>query len=387
MKKTVILSIISLFMIPVSGQSLYLSQFVPGNQSNPNDLNHKIEIFNESQREYKDISGYLLVTRRYIVRFPESTYLPPLSSLKLGKLSTDREILDLEYVSMQDFMVRIPSGNDEGDFAVLYDRNLQIVDAFYYSRNKSVNFLPTSENFVTYQQQKISVKVPEEGDSRWSFIQNPSDPAMAFVRINDRWKPNSRRTNLFPATKYRFLQAKYVEGIVTVKWKTLFERDCYYHTIERSSDGGNNYQLMGSQKGPINNSTPHDYTFYDAKVEKDRVYYYRITNLDKFGNLIQSKPVKVRTEENLGGFTFDILRDEQETASTLNVRFSSKEDQKVRVKILDEEFREIAVLFYGNIEADKQNLINYTEPLNIGRYYLIVSTENRRYYEPFFVKK
>ncbi|MDX2247074.1 MAG: hypothetical protein SF052_09880 [Bacteroidia bacterium] len=368
----------------MNAQNPYISKFVPRNPLNPQNSDHRIELFNENSKDYLDLSGYLLVTRHYIFRIPANTFIGPMKAIRLGDVASETNRgLDLEYIHQRDFSTREAEGKDEGDFAVLYDRSRNIVDAFYYGPQKTVSFIPTRVSLSTYRE-NIEVTVPDEEDSRWSYLQNVEDPAMAFVCVNQNWHPTSRRSNLFPATRYRFLQARYVEGIITVSWKTLFENDCYVHTIERSTDG-NSFEVLEKLRGPVNSQEPFDYTYYDAVVEKNRVYYYRVVSIDKFGNTVLSSLTKIRTEENPGGFAFDILPADKHSTSSLNVRFSAKENQNVRIKLLDEQLREIAILYQGTIEAGKQNLLNYTQPLPVGKYFVIVSTNERRYYEPFVV--
>ena len=368
----------------LNAQSVYLSRFVPVNPNQGADTHHRVEIYNESQRYSINISGYVLVTRNYIVRLSGNLRIPPMRSIQLGRYRNN-EPSYFAYESMSDFTKRLPAGRDEGDFAILYDRSMRIVDAFYFSDQRAVSFLPAQEDFITPKNERISIRIPDEKNRIWSFLQALPDPAMAFVKISGNWSPNSRRTNLFPATEYKFLQTKYVEGIITLKWKTLFENDCYYHIVERSEDG-RSFREISRQAGVRSSSRPLDYIYYDTQVKKDTVYTYRLRNVDKFGNTIVSEPIAAITEENPGGFSFDIIAENSDTGKYLNLRFSAKERQRVRIKLLDEELRQLAILFFDTIEAEKQNLINYTEPLPYGIYHVLVETEERRYRELFIVE-
>ncbi|MEO1451194.1 MAG: hypothetical protein AAFV07_16810, partial [Bacteroidota bacterium] len=83
---------------------------------------------------------------------------------------------------------------------------------------------------------------------------------------------------------------------------------------------------------------------------------------------------------------FDLIPSEVEGGPSVDVRFASQIDQVVRVQLLDEEFREMAMLYYGMVEADRQHLVTYNRPLVIGKYYIIVSTPQGRYYETFVVR-
>ncbi|RMG62347.1 MAG: hypothetical protein D6722_18605, partial [Bacteroidetes bacterium] len=262
------------------------------------------------------------------------------------------------------------------------DRQREFVDGCYLSRKEEVDFLPGTSDY-----QGRMFALPEEKDYRWApRINNLPDPAMEFLRIHGSWVINSRSRTLphAQATSYRLLQARYIDGVVTVKWKTAYERDCYAHWVERSTDG-NDYRPLRRVRGSYNQEELSEYTFYDTDVQSNRVYYYRISNEDKFGQVVTSAPTMVRTEENPGSFTFDLLRGEGEGQDLLNVRFSSRTRQQVRMQLMDGELRELAVLYFGEVEAGQQNLVTYTQPLPVGKYFVIVSTEQNRLYEPFIV--
>lgn len=370
----------------LQAQEVYLSRYVSGKHLNRNDVNHRIELFNGSRSQAQDLAGYILVTRQYILRMPQgsATRLAPLSSLRLGELAT-RNDLDIEFMGQKDFLVRIPKGNEAGDYAVLFDRNMRIVDAFFFGRSRKVGFLPSQDVLVTYGQEKIAINIPDETDTRWTFLQKIPTSDEAFVKAGGVWQVTNRNRNDVPATEFRFMQAKYVDGIVTVKWKSLFEQDCFYHYVERAS-GNEDFVVLDKLNGQVNRNQPFDYKFYDNSVRKDARYRYRIRNVDKFGNVLYSQVVEVLTEENPGGFTMDHFFVTEQAGKDLNVRFSAKETQLVKVKIMDEEFREVAILFYDTIQKDAQNLIKYNEQLPVGKYYLIADTDNRRYYEDFIVE-
>jgi hypothetical protein len=370
----------------LQAQEVYLSRYVSGKHLNRNDINHRIEIFNSSRSQAQDLSGYILVTRQYILRLPQGsgTRLAPLTSLRLGEIAT-RNDLDIEFMGQKDFLVRIPKGNEAGDYVILFDRNMRIVDAFFFGKSRKVGFLPSQDVLVTYGQEKIPINIPDETDSRWTFLQKLPTADEAFVKAGGSWQVTNRNRNDVPATEFRFMQAKYVDGIVTVKWKSLFEQDCFFHYVERAT-GNEDFVMLERISGQVNRNQPFDYKFYDNEVKKDQQYRYRIRNVDKFGNTIYSQVVEALTEENPGGFTMDHFFVTEQAGHDLNVRFSAKETQRVKVKIMDEEFREVAILFYDVIEKDAQNLIKYNEQLPVGKYYLIADTDNRRYYEDFIVE-
>ncbi len=375
-----ILCIICLFLVlagKLSAQEVEISRFIPGKHK------HYLDLFLPARQGPQNLGGYLLITREYMVPLPAETIIQPLNSLRLGWGANAGEV-DLQVDRLPGFQPRAVSGEESGNFVLLQHPNGSIADAFYFNREVSVSFLPARENYRSLNGTERKVSIPDEQYSAWKYMQMEPDPAMAFVRINGRWRINSRSTNLIPATQYRSLQARFNEGIMTIKWNTLQENDCYTHVVERSTDG-KIYAEIASVEAGFNRRELQAYTYYDPSVEKNRVYYYRIKNQDKFGQLVYSNEVKVRTEENPGGFSLEISWDKGSSGSGLSVRFSARESQKVQVRLLDEEFREVALLYYGEIESGRQNLLTYAQNLPIGKYFVILSTQDQRYFEAFII--
>lgn len=363
-------------------QNVYLSRVAPGFPGKENDVAHRIELFNESGK-FADISGHYLITRSYAFRIPEDTYIRPFSNFSLGLAGGSVNKLDIVMPQQPSYLQRAVKNPREGDFVVLLDRDKKRVDAFYFGIKSSVSFLPAG---VELPNGDGRMGFPNESDESWNYLRNGVDPVVAFVRINGAWRANSRTTNFFPATNYRAIQIKeYKEGFVTLSWQTMFELDCYFHFVERSLDG-KNFSLLERVPGRREGDEPKTYEYYDTKVERDRVYFYRVTHYDKFGEAIHSPMAKVRTDENPSDFSFEIIRGDGGSAPAINVRFASKQPQSVRIKLLDEELRELAFLFDSDVEGKKQNLISYSKPLPVGKYFIVVVTENQRYYEPLVVE-
>jgi hypothetical protein len=369
--------------LSLAAQGVYISRLAPGNPQHQHDVLFRIDLFNESDK-YVDLSGYVLMTRHFSLQLPAKTFIAPYSALRVGRNDFNGD-LDLAFSHLPTWKERQIDTEEEGDFVALLDPSLEMIDGFLFSPRATVNFLPSRDWLSPPSSECLRLQVPDESDYRWRYLRSRHDPAMAFVRIDQNWRPNSRNRNLLPATQYRELSAKYVDGIATLRWRTLFERDCFYHTLERSTDG-KNYRPIEQVSGPVNSDEPFQYTLYDTGVERDRLYYYRISYTDKFGYTTYATPTKLRTQETPGEFTFDVIRAETEGSRSFDVRFSSKAQQQVRVKLLDEALREISVLFYGTVEAERQTLINYQNELANGKYYLIVATEKRRYYEPLIIE-
>lgn len=361
---------------PIWAQNLYLSRIAPGFPGNPDHPAHRISIFNEDPT-YHEISGYTLVTRSYVAVLPSNAFIG-------GKKSVDIAFgglnLNVRLDTLSTLIRKRIDNPSLGDYVALFDQKGRLVDALYYGPSENVAYLPEQ-----ISADDALLLLPSETDGIWDYMRNPVDPAVAFVRINRKWRANSRTKNLIPATSYRSVLPSYEDGIVTLDWKTMFEYDCFAHMLERSIDG-KNFQVIRQVSGERESEEVKSYREYDSNIEKNRLYYYRVTHMDKFGEIISSNTAKVRTDDNPSGFSFEILKGERGTDQVLNVRFASVLDQRVRIKLLDEELREIAILFYDEIDANKQNLVTYQKPLPVGKYFVILSTEQKRYYEPFIIE-
>jgi len=368
----------------LSAQQVYISRYIPDFPTNADNPEQEVEVFNESRTQNLNLKGYMLLTRSYILQFP-SLEVPPLKSVRLGMKAQGMGPY-FSLLEMPNFHMRTPFGNDQGDFVILLDPSQKPADAFYFSDKESVDFLPVSETFSIKGGKQLTVTTPPEEHEGWAYLQLVPDPAFSFVKINGTWSPNSRKGTLFAATEYRYLQSKYVEGIVSLSWQTRFENDCFQHVIGRSPDKRRFEEIgrVASQKQ--NSSQPLDYVYYDDEVGENKVYYYRIRNQDKFGEIIYSEEVEAITEENPGGFFYDILSEPSDQGRYLNIRFSARQKQSVRIMLLDEELRQLAVLFSDEILPEKQNLITYQEPIPFGIYHILVETENRRYREILVVE-
>jgi hypothetical protein len=359
---------------PLFSQGLYFSRFQP---SGPGEPVRRVDLFNESQQA-RNLSGCLILTRHYVYRLPANTWIAPRGRLRLAWNASGSD-WDLALNRLSEGGQRPSPSSEPGGYFLLLDPSLNWVDGAYFSQKGQAGFLPEEIVMPFPGRPALRLSAPDESDRRWSHIPDDGDPALVFLRIEGQWKPTPRSRNLLPATEYSGISARYSEGLVTLQWSTRFERDCYEHLVERSADGKTYREIARIPAGG-----PGAYTQFDPQVERNRVYYYRIVHVDKFGSRVESEAARARTEDAPGGFTFDVIRDEER--STLNVRFSCRENQEVRIELLDEELRKILTLFYGRADAEKQNLVSYNKPLPVGKYFVVVSAGARRYYEPLIIE-
>lgn len=370
-------SLIFLFCLPtlLFSQKIYFSKYIYGNFVK--DDNHRLELFNESA-EAVNLSGYVIATRAYILRLPEKTILQPYSSLRMGRAAVSPEILEIQYQKLHDFLVRFPSDKEIADYIVLFDKNLRIIDAAYFSRQARARFLPDKGELITGKGDKILFEIPPASSPVWQALDVTLDPAMALVQIGGKWQITSRKKNLFPAVEYADLQANAIDGIVTLKWQTTFEEDCFMHIIERGIDGEH---FEPVEKISANKTTTKlsEYVFYDKNVQKETRYYYRIKNTDKFRNIVYSPIIEASTAELSGDFNLHFVQDSRNEAE-LSFRFSVNTPQHITIRLADTHFRDKGLLFDDFVEKNSPLLIKYAENLPKGKYYIIAEMEKQRLY-------
>lgn len=362
-------------------QKVYLSKYIYGNFVK--DDNHRLEIFNESA-DAVNVGGYLIVTRAYMLRLPEKTILLPYSSLRMGKMAIPPEILEIQYQKLQDFLVRFPTDKEIADYIVLFDKNLRIIDAVYFSRLGRTRFLPDRDELITGKRDKILFEIPPANHPMWQSLDVTLDPAMALVQIGGKWQITSRKKNLFPAVEYADLQANAIDGIVTLKWHTTFEEDCFAHIIERGVDG-EHFEPVEKIAANKTSTKLSEYVFYDKNVQKDTRYYYRIKNTDKFRNIVYSPIVETSTAEISSDFNLHFVQDSRKETE-LSFRFSVNTAQHILIRLTDEHFRDKGILFDDFVEKNSPLLIKFAENLPTGKYYIIAEMEKQRLYKVWEVQ-
>lgn len=374
-----------LLLLPsLQAQRLYLIRY--DGSGEPSDVYHRIVFFNESATPV-NIGGYIVATRSYIIRIPDGTTIAPMSNFSMGRISMN-ENLDIAYLDgVEDFNVRVSPYQEVGDFVLLLNTNQRIVDAFYFGPKADVSFLPAREKLIASNRKEISVFIPDESNPVWKYLSIEPDVNQSFLLLDNKWEVNPRRNIKFPrSTAYRDFEASFIEGVVVLSWKTDFEKDCFMHIIERSLDD-KVFEVVEQIPAKTNSAVVSTYKYYDELAENNQKYFYRIRTTDKFGKNTYSESNQVITQAGYGRLSMDLITRVQAEGKSLDIRFNADESQQVRVKILDEEFREVDVLFYGEVQAKKQHLIKYRSLLPIGKYYLIADTQGEREYIEFIIGK
>lgn len=355
------------------GQSsdIYLSRYLPGGSE---IVDAEVSIFNASE-SVRDLSGYVLATRYWQIVLPDGISIPAYSSLTFASTASD----DVLYLHDFPGFSALPSTDDEiGDFIAMFSRvGGSLLDGLYLSEQSEVGFLP----MTIKTPQGMKMEVPGEMHPKWRYYPVQPDPFMAYDRNQGSWQANARKNDLFPATKYLYLQGRAIRtGEISIKWKTAFETNCRFHRIEKSTDGIN-FEEIGQWKGQYESYEFRDYQFTDSEIDPAiPTYFYRIRHIDQVGNAVSSEIIPI-SPSAASGFHFNVFKEGPETGQYLRIRYSAERAQEVNLKLLDEQLRQVEVLSSGTIEPNRQYLVTYQKSLATGVYYLMVETEGQRYHE------
>lgn len=361
---------------PSFSQGVLLSRFAPGNFRVDN--RHRLEIYNPSKQPLA-LGGYVIITRDYACVFPNGTTIPGGSRLVVLRSRSVNDPNALVLSEQKNFLFRVYDKQFDGNYVVLLDGALRIKDAMYYSPDPQVPFLPDTVEFIR-DERVNKVFLPGESVQVWKYLSSYDDPVVSFDRIGNAWKLTPRSQNLNPATSFSDLVLRYYDGVVTVKFTTAFEMDCFEHIIERGTDPENFTELVRVE-GAGTSGAVHYYSFLDPGVLPDKTYYYRIRNIDKFQHEVVSPIREVKTSLLTDEFVIDAIPVAEPGGSRISIRFLSKFSQHIRIKIVDQAFRETGILFDGFVYHHTQQLVKVNKVLPRGKYRLICDTDAKRFFK------
>jgi len=364
---------------PLFAQEISVIRYTPGFVKN--DKRHKIELFN-SGNSVTDISGYVLITRDYIVKIPKGTFIgsKEIFTIAYGK-ETKSKSLDL--LNCQTLFNRIYSKKVEGNYFILYNNKMKILDAFYYSFLRDVPFLPDSGFFALNEKDFLSFYIPSGNAKVWAYYSIGDDPAISFIRQNNQWQITSinRYSKLNPPAKFGEFTGRFNEGQIILKWSTTEENNCKRFIIEKSYDL-EKFVLLDQVEPAVNSKTRKTYTYYCLPVKKGETAFYRISAEDIFGNQGTSKPVEIKASEIPVEFSIDVLPDDKQGI----IKFYSAYSQKTTIKLLSGTMKTLYTLFDDMVNAESENLIRITKVLEAGKYYVVAETEGKRFWKPMEVQ-
>jgi hypothetical protein len=369
-----LLSLVFLLAIPAYAQ-VQIKKYAPGAFMSDNE--HRIELVNTGIKQ-ADLSDHILITRDYFVRIPKGTTLNPGQNLTIMKVKdgVSRNILELK--ATQGFVTRQYSLKVGGNFVVLYEPSMRVLDAFYYSQLKNPPFLPDFVFHTFSNNEFVKISVPAAGSKVWDWYPIGDDPAIAFEQSKGEWKLISARKYLSnPSLQFGDISARYNDGLILLYWSTISEENSKNFEVERSLDR-KTFVPIGKVEAKGNSRDFIQYRFSDPGVQENKIYYYRLKHTDPNGVTQYSRVEEVKAQSIRNEFTAEIIQPQGEN---LTIRFYSAYSQRIHMRILNESMQVSLNLFDNFVYADAQNLIKLNKSLRPGKYLLVTTTETRRFWQ------
>jgi hypothetical protein len=363
--------------VVMAQQSVIIRRFVPGNYRADNQ--HQVEIYNPNS-SIMDLTNWLLVTRDYSVVFPPRTLIPAGGVLYLRKLKVANSPANtMELDKCGGFLIRLYSRRVEGNYVALFTPTGKIVQAFYHSQLPSVPFLPDSGEALPISGKPVKFYLPAENHYIWRFYGVGDDPAIGFVQQFDQWRVTAAdpEAAIDRITAYNQLVFSYDHPLVRLRFRTDFEENLREIQIERSLNQ-TDFQTIAKLPAAGRGGLGAEYLFLDKQIVPDTVYYYRLSHEVLPGMRAFSRVVEVSTYDR--GPDFQLTY--RPKASGLYLQFKSLYSERVIIKLLDANYRQVLKLFDGYVYADIAQLLEVTQQLPAKPLQIMAITQRKRYLFP-----
>ncbi|MEO6671679.1 MAG: T9SS type A sorting domain-containing protein [Ferruginibacter sp.] len=156
-----------------------------------------------------------------------------------------------------------------------------------------------------------------------------------------------------------------------INWATSSEVNNNYFQVERSNDGGINWQIVGDVKGALNSNSIKNYSTYDAKPVAGN-NYYRIKQVDIDGRFKYSITVNLKLNTDITAVS--VLTNPFHNSITLD--FLSNRNQSVNCRLLDITGKQILTQKISIAKGSSRKEINGLNQLTGGTYILQVSDDS-----------
>ncbi len=161
---------------------------------------------------------------------------------------------------------------------------------------------------------------------------------------------------------------------IAVIWSTSEERNNKGFELERSLDG-QNFEKIAWIDGMGTTTRKTEYTFDDFKVEYNKLYYYRVKQVDFDGKYTYSNVASASIKNNTEGFSAYLFPNPASNTLTLSV--NSPVEQNLTFRIFDVAGKLVVEqtdiqLSKGQQEIDMNSFIN---KLALGTYYVIIAPQ------------
>lgn len=345
---------------------------------------HRIELINEGDVPI-NLGGYLLVTRDYLLRFPNSLTLTPKTILLITSGTNIPEhrpnVRLLTFQQAEDFITRKRNLSKQGNYLSLFNPAKQMIAGFYFSPSFYTAFLPDTALYISPTGKVIPYYIPVETDKRWEYLSAPEDPAIGFVNIAGHWQYTSANPhiNILDIVRFKSASAFYSSNLVTLQFDLDANPSLLSHILIYK--GKDPEHLTKYDSLPIQSSGK--YRYLDIEVNKQQRYYYRIGVEDLFGYETYSPLIQVFTGHERV-LTLQTLPTEITARKQFYLLIESKKEGEITLDLFTENYEYLKPLYIGYIEAGLPLMLALT--LEKGEYCVLLTQNKVRHFHCFEVK-
>lgn len=173
--------------------------------------------------------------------------------------------------------------------------------------------------------------------------------------------------------KFIRVEADQVDQRVLVRWVTDSEIDNDFFTVQRSVDGGLNWQVLGDMEGSGNTPGAGVYSFID-EIPEEGLNLYRIQQTDLDGAYTYSYKASVEFTFFTGEEDTEVQVYPNPTSEVVMVESDSEFSENVSVELMDLSGKLISV------NTESNNKIISIRPIQqlSGLYFLMINDRNKR---------
>lgn len=153
----------------------------------------------------------------------------------------------------------------------------------------------------------------------------------------------------------------------TLKWETASEQNTFEFAIERSFNGRDNWEVIGTERAAGNSGAVLDYSFDDMRPATQG--YYRLNVIDLDGSAQTSGIVSIKRDA--GGFDVVMVAPNPTTAKT-TVTFESLNDAQVDAVVTDITGKVVSIVTQ-NAERGTNNMTIDLTNTPVGVYFLTMT--------------
>ncbi len=366
--------LISFLAFSLAFGQISIVKFVPADFLN-NDLN--TIILHNSSPYTLNLKEHFLITRDYVLRINKTLLLRPGQRIAfVKKRKYHYPFPAYEFSEFKDFLVRIRSRKEQGNYVALLNPNMEFIEGFYFATYKYVNFLPEIVKLITYQGKILFLNVPSENHPRWTFFPSVEDPIIGYEKINNRWEivPADPTKNLLKINYFSLLKIRYAG-----KYNQI---SAFIHTTLRDFKGkvriyrGNSDKNLKILDSLFVNSQNRQIKYYDTEILPNKNYYYRLVLIDNQGHISRSPIIEVKTLQE--PFLFEIVPGNIYENDEVFILLRENKTLLCKILLFSDKWEFFDVLFNDYLKENLTLLIPVEKKLKQGNYYILVELGKKR---------